>query len=171
LRANAKFGAKSASLNVAGRKRTQVRIGIDLVEIERLAGLVEKYPAFARRTFSSRELEAAARMRRKRRGEYLAGRFAVKEAVLKAVGTGLSGDLRLTEIETTALASGAPRLALSGRALKRAQRDGIRELYVSISHESRFAIAFVILLPDTKVVGGRGFLHRNIDRGAVQRLR
>ena len=122
-----------------------IRIGVDMVEIDRLARLVAASPAFARRTFSLRELAAASRMQDRRRREYLAGRFAVKEAALKALGVGLLGDLSLNEIETTNSATEAPRLALGGRALKLARREGIRELHVSISHEFRFAVAFVVL--------------------------
>jgi holo-[acyl-carrier protein] synthase len=84
-------------------------------------------------------------MQNRRRREYLAGRFAVKEAALKALGVGLQGDFLLNEIETINLASGAPKLVLAGSALKLARREGIRELHVSISHELRFAVAFVVL--------------------------
>jgi holo-[acyl-carrier protein] synthase len=122
-----------------------MRIGVDMVEIDWLARLVERSPAFARRTFSMRELSAASRMQNRRHREYLAGRFAVKEAALKALGVGLQGDLLLNEIETINIASGAPKLVLVGRALKLARREGIRDLHVSISHELRFAVAFVVL--------------------------
>jgi len=123
----------------------RMRIGVDMVDIDRLARLVARSPAFARRTFSMRELAAASRMQNRRRRDYLAGRFAVKEAALKALGVGLQGDFLLKEIETINLASGAPKLVLVGRALKLARREGIRELQVLISHELRFAVAFVVL--------------------------
>jgi holo-[acyl-carrier protein] synthase len=122
-----------------------MRIGVDMVDIDRLARLVTQSPSFVRRTFSMRELAAASRMQNRRRKEYLAGRFAVKEAALKALGVGLQDDLLLNEIETISLASGAPSLVLVGRALKLARREGIRDLHVSISHELRFAVAFVVL--------------------------
>lgn len=122
-----------------------MRIGVDLADIDRLARIVARSPAFARRIFSKRELSAASRMQTGRRREYLAGRFAVKEATVKALGVGLEGGLLFNEIETINLASGAPSLVLKGKALKLARREGIRELQVSISHELRFAIAFVVL--------------------------
>jgi holo-[acyl-carrier protein] synthase len=122
-----------------------MRIGVDMVDIDRLARLVTQSPSFVRRTFSMRELAAASRMQNRQRKEYLAGRFAVKEAALKALGVGLQDDLLLNEIETISLASGAPSLVLVGRALKLARREGIRDLHVSISHELRFAVAFVVL--------------------------
>jgi holo-[acyl-carrier protein] synthase len=132
-----------------------VRIGVDLVEIGRLGTLVQKSPTFAQQTFSSTELGAANRLPERRREEYLAGRFAVKEAALKALGVGLTRNLRLTEIETVTLSSGAPRLALRGKVSELAKRIGVRELRVSISHERGFAVAFVMLLSDTKSAAPR----------------
>ncbi len=123
-----------------------MRIGVDVVEIGRLAMLVQKSPTFAQHTFSRTELGAAGRLPERRREEYLAGRFAVKEAALKALGVGLGGNLRLTEIETVRLSSGAPRLALRGKVSELAKRSGVREFHVSISHERGFAVAFVMLL-------------------------
>jgi holo-[acyl-carrier protein] synthase len=123
-----------------------VRIGVDMVEIGRLARIVQKSPTFAKQTFSRTELGAAGRLPERRREEYLAGRFAVKEAALKALGVGLARNLRLTEIETVTLSSGAPRLALRGKVSELAKRGGVREIHVSISHERRFAVAFVMLL-------------------------
>jgi len=142
-----------------------VRIGVDMVEIRRLATLVRKFPVFARQTFSRTELGAANGLPRRRREEYLAGRFAVKEAALKALGVGLTGNLRLTEIETVTLSSGAPRLALLGKVSEIARQIGVCELHVSISHERQFAVAFVMLLSETKLVAPLDRLQfRGIER-------
>jgi holo-[acyl-carrier protein] synthase len=132
-----------------------VRIGVDMVEIAQLARLVERSATFARRTFSPKELGAAAQMRDPRRKEYLAGRFAAKEAALKALGVGLTRDFRLAEIETISLSSDAPILTLHGEAWKFAQRQGVYQFQVSISHERQFAVAFVMLLSDIKSVAAR----------------
>jgi holo-[acyl-carrier protein] synthase len=121
-------------------------IGVDIVEIGRLAGLVQRSPTFARQTFSRTELRAADQLPKRRREEYLAGRFAVKEAALKALGVGLAKNLRLTEIETLSLSSGAPKLTLHGKVSELARRIGVRQAHVSISHERHLVIAFVILL-------------------------
>jgi holo-[acyl-carrier protein] synthase len=110
-------------------------------------------------------------MRPRRRAEYLAGRFAAKEATLKALGTGLSSDLRLTEIETITSASGAPRLSLSGKALQLARRSGLRELHVSLSHESHFAIAFVVLQFGTRRIGGQKHFELKIECDPLRLLR
>ncbi len=147
-----------------------MRIGVDMVEIERLATLVQKSPTFAQQTFSRTELGAADRLPERRRGEYLAGRFAVKEAALKALGVGLTRNLRLTEIETVSLSSGAPRLALRGKVSELARRIGVRQVRVSISHERQFAVAFVMLLSDTKSAAPRtSRVSRN--RTTTQRIR
>jgi holo-[acyl-carrier protein] synthase len=147
-----------------------VRIGVDLVEIGRLGKLVQKSATFAQQTFSSTELWAADRLPERRREEYLAGRFAVKEAALKALGVGLTRNLRLREIETVTLSSGAPRLTLRGKVSDLAKRIGVRELRVSISHERGFAVAFVILLSDAKSATLRSSpVSRN--RAATQRIR
>ncbi|PYU34234.1 MAG: holo-[acyl-carrier-protein] synthase [Chloroflexi bacterium] len=140
-------------MNVTGEnyhlvEQTMARIGVDMVEIAQLARLVEKSATFTRRTFSPKELGAAAQMTDTRRKEYLAGRFAAKEAALKALGVGLTRDFRLAEIETTSLSSGAPRLAFHGKASEFAQQHGVYQFYISISHERQFAVAFVVLLSD-----------------------
>jgi len=134
-----------------------IRIGVDMVEIGRLARLVRKSPTFAQQTFSSTELGAADLLPGRRQEEYLAGRFAVKEAALKALGVGLAKNLRLTDIETVTLSSGAPRLALRGKVSELAKRGGVCELHVSISHERGFAVAFVVLLSAIKSVGPRSY--------------
>ena len=127
-----------------------MRIGVDMVEIGQLARAVGKSTVFAQQTFSRTELGAADRMPERRREEYLAGRFAVKEATLKALGVGLARNLRLTEIETVSLSSGAPRLTLRGKVSELAKRIGVRHVRVSISHERGFAVAFVMLLSGAK---------------------
>lgn len=117
-----------------------------MVEIGRLARLVGRSTIFVQQTFSRTELGAADRMPERRREEYLAGRFAVKEAALKALGVGLARNLRLTEIETVSLSSGAPRVTLRGKVSELAKRIGVRQVRVSISHEHGFVVAFVMLL-------------------------
>jgi holo-[acyl-carrier protein] synthase len=135
------------------RKDRRLGIGVDVVEIGRLARFMQKSRSFATRTFSSNELAAAVAMPQRRREEYLAGRFAAKEATLKALGVGLTRDLRLVEIETVALPSGAPRLNLHGETSKFAISKGVRRLDVSISHEHGFAVAVVMLSSNTRRSG------------------
>ena len=120
-------------------------IGLDLCEIERIKRAIER-PHFVERVFTAAEaarINAASDMRR---AEIAAGLFAAKEAVLKALGTGLSG-IGTAEIEIIPDAAGCPRCALRGKAIERARAlCGERfTVWVSITHESGMAAATAIL--------------------------
>lgn len=126
--------------------------GVDLVEVARVAELLERHPQRAReRVFTESELGYARGL--KREMEHLAARFAAKEAVLKALGTGWSGGIAWTDVEVTRNASGAPGVALHNRAAQIADRRGVTEWLISLSHTDSHAIASVIALgssPETK---------------------
>lgn len=79
------------------------------------------------------------------RAAYVAGRFAAKEAAVKALGTGFSEGVRLTDVEILSLESGKPELFLHGEAAVIARRLGVHAAHVSISHERDVAGAVVIL--------------------------
>lgn len=116
-----------------------LRTGIDLLEIARLRS---QRPAirerFLRRVFTRRELEEAGDS-----DAALAGRFAVKEAVSKALGTGI-GVVGWQEIETRQGAAGEPLLYLYGRAQQRAQELGIQVWSISISDTDTHAAAMAV---------------------------
>ena len=116
-------------------------IGIDLVEIARIRHAVEK-PHFRMRVFT--EAEQTAANAKADPAESYAGRFAAKEAVLKAFGTGLGG-AELTEIEVLNDAAGRPVLHLYGKAEACLAACGAARAHVSISHTKTHAIAQVIL--------------------------
>ena len=120
-------------------------IGLDLCEIERMKKAIER-PHFVDRVFSVAEAERIRAASGIRRGEIAAGLFAAKEAVSKALGTGLAG-IGLSDIEIKPDASGCPRCALSGKALDRAQAlcGGRFTVWVSITHEAGMAAATAIL--------------------------
>ena len=120
-------------------------IGVDLVEVARFRRVLERHPAFAAKHFTAGERARADALPEARRFEFLAGRFAAKEAALKALGTGISGGVSLAEVETGARDSGAPVLKLSGAALRAAEEAGASRFQVSISHDGGFAVAFVVL--------------------------
>lgn len=124
--------------------------GIDLVDIARIERLLADHgQRFLDRCFTAREAAHAHSGRAQRlRVERLAGRFAVKEAVLKALGTGWRGGIAWTDMEILPDAAGAPRLALSGEALRIAERKGIREWSVSLSHTAGQAVGSAIALGD-----------------------
>jgi holo-[acyl-carrier protein] synthase len=108
-------------------------VGIDLIEIERIERALERRPRLAERLFTSQEL-AYARARA-RPGQHLAARFAAKEAVIKALGTGVP----LREIEV--LSGEPPRVELHGRA---AEVAGDRDIAISLTHSRESAAAIAI---------------------------
>lgn len=118
--------------------------GIDLVEVARIGRLAEDHAdRFLERVFTEAERSIAS-ARGKRRTEFLAGRFAAKEAVLKALGTGLAEGIHWTDIEVLSDARGAPTLNVRGRAEQIARDRGVNAWLISISHTDTHAIASVI---------------------------
>jgi holo-[acyl-carrier protein] synthase len=96
--------------------------------------------------FTAWERETAGGFREPRRSEFLAGRFAAKEAVLKALGTGISGDdVHLSDVEVRMGAAREPLPALSGGAGRAARELGLSTCQVSITHDGGFALAFAVL--------------------------
>jgi holo-[acyl-carrier protein] synthase len=117
--------------------------GIDMVECQRLQGMIDRHgDRFLRRVFT--EAERAYSLGRKRQIEHLAGRFAAKEAVLKVLGTGWRRGIAWTDIEVRNEPSGAPRVILHGRCREIADELGISSLLISISHIQTHAIASAI---------------------------
>ncbi len=116
--------------------------GVDLIEIERVRDVLDRHgDRFRQRCYTAREIDYCGR----RLAEY-AVRFAAKEAVMKALGTGARG-LGWKEIEILANARGKPVVILHGRALARANTLGIREVEISLTHSTALACAFVIAGP------------------------
>jgi len=110
--------------------------GVDLVDIHRIAAMLERHPEqFRERCFTERE-QAYAESARGRRAERYAARFACKEAVLKALGTGWRDGIRWTDIAVDHAPSGAPTITLTGRCEEIARDLGINRWLVSISHAS-----------------------------------
>lgn len=121
-----------------------IGFGIDLVETARVGRLLtERGERFERRCFTERERALAAH-HPTRRAEHLAGRFAVKEAVLKALGTGLAQGMRWQDVEVQRQASGQPTVILHGQCAQRAQAMGIVGWVITISHVRGQAIAGAI---------------------------
>ncbi len=116
-----------------------VRTGVDLVSVARLQHLLAVVgEPFSRKTWTTQEVTDCAG-----RTESLAARWAAKEATLKALGVGV-GEIPMTDIEIYSQQSGAPELALSGRAAAAGRDAGLNCWSVSLSHDSGLAIAFVI---------------------------
>lgn len=118
--------------------------GIDLVEVERFARLLERHAGRADdRLFTHAELEYAA-ANPKRRAEHLAARFAAKEASLKALGTGWARGIAWTEVEVIRNADGRPELRVTGRAAEIAKDHSITRWHVSLTHVRGTAMASVL---------------------------
>ena len=116
-------------------------IGIDLVEIDRIAAATEK-PHFAARIFT--EAENSHAHAKSRPAESYAGMFAAKEAMLKAFGTGIGG-ADFSEMEILHDTAGRPFFHLSGRAQEQLAACGAVRVHLSISHTKTYAVAEVIL--------------------------
>jgi len=120
--------------------------GVDIVEIERIARALADHPErFPQRVCTVAE-RAYCDLAPRRRAERYAARFAVKEAVLKALGTGWTDGIAWTDMEVLRLASGEPRLLLSGRAAEIAAERGIGRWLVSMSHSGTYAIGSALAL-------------------------
>jgi holo-[acyl-carrier protein] synthase len=114
-------------------------LGIDLIDIDRIAQALARHPQrFRRRILTEREDRYCGE-----RVERIAGRWAAKEAVSKVLGLGVRG-VGWREIEVLPNYAGQPQVLLHGRAAARAARLGTGEVTVSISHERRMAVAVAI---------------------------
>jgi holo-[acyl-carrier protein] synthase len=117
-----------------------IGIGTDIAHIERIKKLT---PEAVARLLTAPEAEYCARFQAKE--ERIAGRFAAKEAILKALGTGWSQGLGWGQIEILPDAAGAPVATLTGAALARLIGLGATRCLVSISHQGEYAVAFAII--------------------------
>lgn len=117
-------------------------VGIDIVDIKRIGRLVERHGGrFVERVFSPEEIAYCGA--KKNSAESYAARFAVKEAFVKAMGTGIIRGMKFTDVSLEFI--GRPVIKLSGAAKAAAQAKGITSMHASISHEKEHAVALVIL--------------------------
>lgn len=117
-------------------------IGLDIIEIARIEGALGRWgERFLRRVYTEEELSIC-----RNRSQALAVRFAAKEAVMKALGTGTKG-VGWHDIEVLSNSDGKPLVCLHGRAQKRSEELGLGGLAISLSHSRQYAVA--------SVVGGR----------------
>jgi holo-[acyl-carrier protein] synthase len=122
-----------------------IGVGMDIVEIARLQKSLQRDSGghFLEHVFTAAE-QAAAPENERQKYAYYAGRWAAKESLSKALGTGIGSRCALREIEILHGEDGKPEIALSGAALETAAQLGVRSLHVSISHEQAYACAIVI---------------------------
>jgi holo-[acyl-carrier protein] synthase len=120
-----------------------IGIGLDIVEINRIREVFRRHDRrFTHRVYTEEERGRIGRYADP--APYLAGRWAVKEAVMKALGTGLTGGITWQDIDVRRDPSGAPRVALSGAARERARALGLGRILVSITHGRDLAVAQAI---------------------------
>jgi holo-[acyl-carrier protein] synthase len=118
-------------------------MGIDMEEVGRVKGVIERQgERFLKRVYTEKERAYCEQFRDKY--ERYAARFAVKEAAMKALGTGWSRGVRWMDIEVVRFPGGRPRLALKGEAQKIAERLGVKNIAISITHTPKQAWAQVI---------------------------
>lgn len=121
-------------------------LGVDIVEIERMRLALERRPRMRERIFS--EAERAYCEKRNKPEIHYAMRFAAKEAVLKALGTGFSNGIRFTDVEVLRDDRGRPVPKLSGRAEEFAREAGVVEMHLSLSFTHANAVASAVAITD-----------------------
>lgn len=110
-------------------------IGIDIIELDRIKALTKRKPEFAKRILTEKELFHYQKLKENRQIEYLAGRFAAKEAFSKAMGTGIGKSLSFQDIEVGKNNEGKPYIA----------KPICKGVHVSITHSREYACAQVII--------------------------
>jgi len=118
-------------------------IGTDIIECLRIAKMIERHgELFLTRVYTPHEIEYCTA--RKAATQHYAGRFAAKEAVLKALGTGWTRGIQWRDIEVRNEMGGRPQIHLGGAAAELCQKNGITEMLISISHCRTHATAYAL---------------------------
>jgi holo-[acyl-carrier protein] synthase len=118
--------------------------GVDLAEVARIREAIERHgERFIRRIYTDGEIAYVDR--KANRFERYAGRFAAKEAGMKAIGTGWKRGVRWQDFEVSNLPSGRPTLRLHGEAARVAEQMGVKSISLSITHTAELGMAQVIL--------------------------
>jgi holo-[acyl-carrier protein] synthase len=121
-----------------------VGLGVDICEIARMERALARHPTMRARVFTAEEIAYCDR--KARPAESYAGRFAAREAVIKALG-GYRGK-RWQDISVTRHPSGAPMIALAAGAKARADALGITKILITFTHEKTSAVAFAVAVTD-----------------------
>ena len=121
-----------------------VGIGIDIVETSRIEKMIGDHSQrFLHRIFTKEEQISG--QKRKNASQFFAGRWAVKEAFAKALGSGIGEECQWLEIEVLNDQNGKPEVALIGKTKAHIKKRKITSIQVSISHEKRYACSVVLL--------------------------
>jgi holo-[acyl-carrier protein] synthase len=122
-----------------------IGLGLDLVEVGRITSVIERQgELFIKRVFT--EVERAYCESKQQPAQFYAARFAAKEAVAKAFGTGIGAEIGWLDIEVIRSENGAPSIRLSGRGAELSSQRGVGSILVSLTHTQTTAGASVVLL-------------------------
>lgn len=125
-----------------------IGIGTDLIECSRIAKMIARHgDHFIRRVYSDSEIQYCGK--HKYSVSHYAGRWAAKEAILKALGTGWAKGIQWTDLEVLNEPGGEPKVYLRNMAQVRAEERGITEIQISISHTEKYAVAFATAVGQT----------------------
>ncbi len=118
-------------------------IGTDIVDLTRVTGIYQRYGnRLAQKILSEKEFRG---LDRTLSPQHLASQFAVKEATVKALGTGFQGGVRPSNIHLDYNRLGKPSIRVSGKAAELFEKNEIKKSFVSISHDKDLVLAFVVL--------------------------
>jgi holo-[acyl-carrier protein] synthase len=118
-------------------------VGIDMIEVERIAKKINKESGFRELVFSKAEIAYCEK--KKNKFEHYAARFAAKEAFFKALGTGWAENTLFNEVEIINNKEGKPGITLSGVTKETINKMGVKNVLVSLSHIKSIASAVVII--------------------------
>ena len=121
-------------------------VGVDILEIARMERAIARTPAFTRRMFTDEQ--RAYCERRARPAQHYAGRFAAREAVLKALGCGFSRGVGMRDVSVVLDEAGRPQAVLAGRVAEIAAEQGVLEVAISISFTHDVAVANAVAVTD-----------------------
>jgi holo-[acyl-carrier protein] synthase len=119
-----------------------IGIGTDIVQVSRIERVLKKNPRFEQKVFTP--AESAYCNSRANPAQSFSARFAAKEALMKALGTGWDNGISWLEIEVLNNEFGKPAISLSGTCAEAALSMGIKRLHLSLSHEKEYAIAYLV---------------------------
>ena len=121
-----------------------IGIGTDVVSIQRIEKAVHRFgERFIKKVFTDEEAKACKN--KKDRSSFLASRFAAKEAVLKAFGTGISNGIGFKDVEVSREQGKRPEIILHGKGKEIAGTLGVKDIHLSISHDAGLAVAFAVI--------------------------
>ena len=121
-----------------------ISIGVDIIEVRRVRETIERTPRFAQRVFTAAE-RAYCESRGAVAAQHYAARFAAKEAVSKAFGTGIGKAMGWRDIDVHKKESGEPFLVLRGGADGLARNRGMKSSWISLSHTEHHAVAMIVI--------------------------